>query len=66
MLIERNGVLHPIEIKKKPIPDRKDIRHFRAIEEHLHRERGDGAVICTSSVRRLLCPGVSVVPVSCI
>lgn len=66
LLIERDGVLHPVEIKKKPIPDLKDIHHFRVIREHLHREAGAGAVICSSSIRRQLTPDVSIIPIGCL
>jgi predicted AAA+ superfamily ATPase len=45
IVIERNGVLHPIEIKRTTNPDNKDIRHFDVLKK-LGRKTGLGCVIC--------------------
>jgi predicted AAA+ superfamily ATPase len=44
MLIERNGVLHPIEIKKSSNPDKGDCAAFAALSDKA--AIGEGAIIC--------------------
>lgn len=44
-LLVRNGVFHPLEIKKTVSPDKNDIRHFATLER-LGLPVGQGAVIC--------------------
>jgi predicted AAA+ superfamily ATPase len=45
LIIENDGVLHPLEIKKHSDPRKEDIRSF----SHLDKlgKRGPGGVICT-------------------
>lgn len=50
-LLVRNGVFHPLEIKKTASPDKNDIRHFATLER-LGLPVGQGAVICLRSRRR--------------
>lgn len=45
VLIEENGVLHPLEIKKSANPDRHEIKKF-ALFEKAKLERGCGGIIC--------------------
>lgn len=45
ILLERNGVLFPLEIKKTASPSRDDVRHFGALDR-LGRSIGPGGVIC--------------------
>jgi len=46
LLIERNGTLYPIEIKKHADPDKRDVHAF-AILDRLHGiKRGSGGVVC--------------------
>ncbi|MBO4321937.1 MAG: ATP-binding protein [Clostridia bacterium] len=47
LIIEENGVLHPIEIKKTAAPDRGAIKAFSVLE-NTSRPVGKGAVICMS------------------
>jgi uncharacterized protein len=45
LLIERDGVVHPIEIRKSASPRRDDIRHFDVLDR-LGVRRGTGALLC--------------------
>ncbi|MHA1540500.1 MAG: DUF4143 domain-containing protein, partial [Alphaproteobacteria bacterium] len=45
LIFEKDGILYPIEIKKKSNPDKNDIKSFSALNE-LGREIGEGAVLC--------------------
>ncbi|MBR0225543.1 MAG: ATP-binding protein [Thermoguttaceae bacterium] len=45
LIIEENGVLHPIEIKKTASPDKSAIKAFSVLND-AGREIGNGAVIC--------------------
>lgn len=63
VLIEENGKLHPIEIKKKSTPDKGDIKHFAVIDTVLNQQRGQGAVICAASTHLPLTEDVDVIPV---
>ena len=46
LLIEENGILHPVEIKKYASPKREDIRAFSILDEIDGMKRGEGALIC--------------------
>jgi predicted AAA+ superfamily ATPase len=45
LIIERNGALHPVEIKRTATPSVNDAKHFEVLNS-FHREIGTGAVIC--------------------
>ncbi len=62
VVIEANGFLHPVEIKKTANPSLKDIRHFRMLDNS-RLKRGRGAVICLASERLPLTRDVSVMNV---
>ena len=51
LLIERNGVLYPIEIKKSSNPDKRAVRNFDAIAPvaNANMTVGTGNVICNSN-----------------
>lgn len=64
LLIDLNGKLYPIEIKKKSNPDKSDVRYFRLVESELHRPCGDGAVICMAPTHLPITENTTAVPVS--
>ncbi len=66
LLIDQNGKLYPIEIKKKSNPDKNDIRHFHVIEDTIKQQRGEGCVICLSEEYLPICEKVYSVPVKLI
>ncbi len=45
LIIEQNGKLYPVEIKRKSNPNRDDIRNFNVLEK-FNKPIGEGAVIC--------------------
>lgn len=50
IIIETDGMLHPVEIKKTANPSKNDVRHFKLLESP-SRKCGQGAVICLASER---------------
>lgn len=46
IIIEENGVLYPLEIKKHADPTRKDIDAFAVLDKIPNIQRGSGGVIC--------------------
>lgn len=48
LVLVRDGVAHPVEIKKAAAPSLRDVRHFKALETSGLR-RGAGVLVC-------LCP----------
>ena len=47
LVIEEDGVLHPVEIKKSSSPDKSSIKSFSVLKES-ERPVGTGAVFCMS------------------
>lgn len=62
LLIDRDNVLHPVEIKKTSTPRKELVRHFRVME-NLGKEVGDGALICMVKSILPVTSDVSAVPV---
>ena len=46
LLIEENGILYPIEMKKHADPQKKDIEAFDLLDKLPNVKRGSGGVIC--------------------
>lgn len=46
LIIEENGKLHPIEIKKSANPSKDMIKNFKVLENSTGKEIGNGGVIC--------------------
>ncbi|MDO4284113.1 MAG: ATP-binding protein [Eubacteriales bacterium] len=46
LLIEENGTLYPLEIKKHADPTPSDLAHFVVLDKIAGRKRGTGGVIC--------------------
>jgi predicted AAA+ superfamily ATPase len=46
LLIEDNGALYPLEIKKHADPDKSDIKAFERLNNIANMKRGPGGVIC--------------------
>lgn len=64
LLIVRNGVIHPLEIKKHANPGPADIAAFGTIEKINGYSRGRGGVICACEEPALLKGGDRAIPVS--
>lgn len=63
ILLEENGFLYPIEIKKKSNPDKGDIKSFKVIESVLKQKRGNGAIICMADTHLPLTEQDNIVPI---
>ncbi len=59
LLIEKDGKLHPIEIKLTSKPDKSMIKSFETIKN-----RGEGALVCLSNQDLPLTKDVNILPVS--
>ena len=46
LIIEENGVLHPIEIKKESAPRANDAAAFVVLDKIKGKKRGQGAIVC--------------------
>ena len=46
LLIENNGIMHPLEIKKHADPQRSDVSVFRLLDTIPNFKRGCGGIIC--------------------
>lgn len=62
VVLEENGILYPIEIKKKTNPNKSDIASF-SILKNFGKKVGEGAVICTASTDLPITENVNVIPV---
>lgn len=62
LLIERDGKLYPLEIKKTASPNLSDVRHFNALES-LRQTLGDGGIICCVEALKPLTRTLSAIPI---
>jgi predicted AAA+ superfamily ATPase len=63
LLIEKDGILYPVEIKKTASPGEKDIRNFRVLK-NIGRKIGNGAVICLAENHLPLSNNITAYPVT--
>ena len=63
ILIEENGILYPVEIKKSANPTIRDIKNFSVLDSIL-KTKGQGAIICFSNNYLPLTSEVMTIPVS--
>ena len=61
LIIEKNGKLFPIEIKKATNPDKKAIKNFSVIPDDII---GEGAVICLANEDYPITKNINAIPVS--
>lgn len=62
LIIEENGKLYPIEIKKKSNPDKNDIKSFSALEKS-GLIIGEGAVLCLCQTHLPITANVNKIPI---
>ena len=62
VILEENGTLYPIEIKKTATPNHHSARHFAALNR-LNVPVGQGAVVCFRQSHIPLSPNIQAVPV---
>ena len=46
LLIDENGTLNPIEIKRSMNPGKEAVKHFAVLDKAAEKNRGEGAVVC--------------------
>ena len=63
VLLEENGVLYPMEIRKKSNPGSGDIWAFDVIENVLRRKRDHGAVLCMAQTYLPITADADAVPI---
>lgn len=61
VIIERNGKLYPIEIKKSSNPDKSSIKNFSVISED---NLGNGAVVCLAKEDYPITKNINAIPIS--
>lgn len=62
LLIVQDGTIYPLEFKKTASPDKKAIRHFKALSQFQER-LGEGGVICLSETLLPITAEASAIPV---
>lgn len=62
VILEENGKVYPVEIKKKSNPDMKDIKNFDVLEK-AGLQVGEGAVVCMAPTHLPLTRNVNIIPV---
>ncbi len=66
LLLEHDGALHPMAVRRREVPDSADTRHFGLVDRLFGRRRGHGAVICLCRGAVPVGDGVTAVPAACI
>ncbi len=61
LIIEQNGKLHPVEIKKTAKPDKIAVKNFNVLPDNI---RAEGAVICLCDEDLPLTENTTIIPVS--
>jgi hypothetical protein len=64
LIIEENGVLYPIEIKKTVSPNAKDIINFKVLTNEKNKKIGDGALIYSGDEIMFLKDDVRAIPLA--
>lgn len=62
LIFEENGLLYPVEIKKKTNPNKDDIKYFPILEKTGFNV-GNGAVICPSQDYKPIQKNVNIIPI---
>jgi uncharacterized protein len=65
LLIVQDGTVYPLEFKKTASPEKKDVRHFQALDK-LKMPIGPGGIICLAEQSLPLTPDVQTIPVAAI
>ena len=63
LIIEENGVLYPIEIKKGTNPTSNDASAFTVLDKDLDKKRGMGAIICRGEHKLSLRDNLTLLPI---
>ena len=63
VILEENGMVYPVEIKKKTNPDKSDIKNFDILNK-AGLKTGNGAVVCLAQTHLPITSEVNIIPVS--
>ena len=63
LLIENNGTLYPIEIKKHADPQKSDAKAFKLLDSIPNVKKGQGGIVCLYDNLVTLTEGVKVIPI---
>lgn len=63
LIIEENGFLYPIEIKKSANPTLSMAKAFKVLDKEIEKKRGQGAIVCLYDKKVLLSEDVVVLPI---
>ena len=63
VILEENGTVYPVEIKKKTNPDKCDIKNFDILKK-AGLKTGNGAVVCLAPTHLPITSEVNIIPVS--
>ena len=63
LLIENNGTLYPIEIKKHADPQKSDAKAFKLIDSIPNVKKGQGGIVCLYDNLVTMTEGVKVIPI---
>ena len=63
LVIEENGTLYPVEIKKTSNPDASMASSFDVLDKDVEKKRGTGVILCSSKYRLSLKDNLIVLPV---
>lgn len=63
LIIEENGILYPIEIKKTANPDSSMAFSFDVLDKDIEKKRGTGVILCSSKYRFKLKDNLIALPI---
>ncbi|MDR1498775.1 MAG: DUF4143 domain-containing protein [Rickettsiales bacterium] len=63
LVIDENGKLYPIEIKKKSEPNKNDVKNFDILKK-LNKPMGESAVVCLSQTYLPITEEINTIPIS--
>lgn len=63
LIIEEDGILYPIEIKKSASPNERMAACFATLDKEVNKKRGTGAIICLSDKKIFLKEDLVVLPI---
>ena len=62
LIIEENGILYPIEIKKTANPNKRMASSFDVLDQDIEKKRGMGAIVCLYDTKLYLKDDLVVLP----
>ncbi len=66
LIIDYNGVLYPVEIKKTGSPHKSDIKAFEKLKDNRQKQVGEGGIICMADTIKYLTPENRVIPLGAV